>query len=62
MSLYLSPKAKGLFRGAIAQSGVVNMPMLYQEDFPLTHFKNLGMLLCPPSNLLWSQKMGSKIH
>ena len=32
MTLYLSNAAKGLFHGAIAQSGVLNMPMLYEIE------------------------------
>ena len=39
MALYLSKSAKGLFHGAIAQSGVLNMPMLYQNEPPINHFR-----------------------
>ena len=32
MTLYLSNAAKGLFHGAIAQSGVLNIPLLYEIE------------------------------
>ena len=39
IALYLSKAAKGLFHGAIAQSGVMNMPMLYQNEPSINHFR-----------------------
>ena len=39
IALYLSKAAKGLFQGAIAQSGVMNMPMLYQNEPSINHFR-----------------------
>ena len=39
LALYLSKAAEGLFHRAIAQSGVLNIPMLYQTESPINHFK-----------------------
>ena len=39
MALYLSKAAEGLFHGAIAQSGVINMPMMYENELPINHLR-----------------------
>ena len=41
MALYLSNAAKGLFHGAIAQSGVLNMPMLYDSEHPINQLRQV---------------------
>ena len=41
MTLYLSNAAKGLFHGAIAQSGVLNMPMFYEMESPINQLRQV---------------------
>ena len=41
MALYLSNAAKGLFHGAIAQSGVLNMPMFYEMESPINQLRQV---------------------
>ena len=41
MALYLSNAAKGLFHGAIAQSMVLNMPMMYEIEPPINQLRQV---------------------